>query len=495
MSLRSLLFPPKWRWFRLFLSLVYLGLIFSAAGYLYREILFFEGDLFLDTDTPTRWVVRRAGTSGAPFSAQHNLPPSVILPSFESRIAARYGRDVSVDVASLNFALRLVSVDPIEEFSPREEVEIEGSGPSRTEKIQIGKTLALDGAKIRMVGVRPWAGLVRSPHGVPMACVALPGGKDRPSTPVFLRADQWQTCGPALTLCFRWFPDQTLADKAMPERLEDVGARWGTAEGKRVQAFTSFEPGTGVALEDGTEVTLLARRAAKNGQPSALIVETSRSGEVRQWIIEANRSTEGLSLFYDCPAEMREAAVLHGWRDGAVLAGCYRQGVLAIKQVIQEGTVLAESQNATPFRLEQVLSKAAAAKPDPNGAWQLIVDAGQGEIGLRQGMAVQVGDYRLIYHRTVPPPRLQYTLAMRSETGVELESTTANRVILESGKKKRIGGWRITAPLEPIVPEQGLVMRAERTLGGPASIFGAFLFVAGAFGWVLSYYFAPHRTR
>lgn len=495
MSLRSLLFPAKWRLFRLFLSLVYLGLLFSVAGYLYGEILFFEGDLFLDTDTPARWVVRQAGTSGAVFSAQHNLPASVILPSFESRIAARYGRDVSVDVASLNFALRLVSVEPIEEFPPREEVEIQGPGAARTEKVQIGKTLALDGANIQMVGVRPWAGLVRTPHGLPMACVTLPGGEDQPSIPVFLRADQWQTCGAALMLCFRWFPDQASAEKALPERLDDTGARWGVAEGKRVQAFTSFEPGMGVALEDGTEVMLLARREAENGHPSALIVETSRSGEVRRWTIEANRPVEGLSLFYDCPAEMKESVMLHGWRDGAVLAGCYRQGVLAIKQMLQEGAMLGESQTVTRLRLEQVLSKASAAKPDPNGAWQLTVDAGQGEIGLRQGMAVQVGDYRLIYHRAVPPPRLQYTLAMQTDTGVELKLSAKNRVILESGKKKRIGGWRITAPLEPIDLEQGLVMRAERTLGGPSSIFGAFLFIAGAFGWVLSYYWAPRRAR
>jgi len=491
MSLRSILFPAKWRAFRLFLSLVYLGLLFSAAGYLYRSILFFEGDLFLDTASSARWVARPSGGGGALFSAQHNAPAGVLLPSFEHRIAARYGRDVSVDAANLGFRLRLVSVRPLEEFPPRETVEIDGPGGARTETVESGKVLPLDAVQVRMVEARPWAGLLRSPLGAPMACVTPQGGSDKSRAPVFLYAERWQRCGPDFAFCLRWFPDQATAEKALAARLEDTGARWGASEGKRVQAFSSFAPGTGVTLGDGTEVTLLSRRAAEEEHPSAILGETRKAGEVRPWTVEANHEAEGLPLFYECPAESNEAVVLHAWRDGAVLAGCYRRGVLTVKQMLEEGVTLTPPQAMYSFRLEQVMAKAAAAKPDSGGAWQLIVDAGQGEIGLRQGMAMPVGDYRLTYHRTVPPPRLEYTLAVgAADTG-----QSSYTVSLESGKRTRIGGWRVTAPLESADPAQGLVMRAERTPGGPVSMFGAFLFAAGSFGWVLCFYFAPRATR
>ncbi len=491
MGLLAVLLPARWRGFRLFLSLVYLGLLFSVAGYLYRQVLYFEGDLFLDTNTLAQWVVRPAGGSGALFSAQRNMPAGVILPAFENRIAARYGRDTSVDVVALGLGIRLTSVKLLEEYPPREELTIEGPGGTRTESVQPGKDITLDSVKVRMLDVRPWAGLVRSSQGGPMACLTMRGGADTTPAPLFLRADHWQNAASSTLFCLRWFSDQPSAEKALSERLEDSGARWGTTEGKRTQAFSSFAPGTGVTLQDGTEVTLVERRPAENGHSSALVVDTRRDGSSRQWTIEANRRVDGIPLFYSCPSEAQEAIVLHAWQDGEALVASYRQGALTSKQMHKEGGSFAVSTQTISIRLDQVMSKAAAAKPEPDGAWQLMIDAGQGETGLRQGMAVSLGDYRLTYHRLLPPPRLQYTLAVR---GREIESA-GREVIMESGRGKRIGGWRITAPVEPANATQGLVMHTERSLGGPASLLGAFLFITGSVGWVLCYYFAPRPSR
>lgn len=461
------------------LAILYLGLLFAGAGKVYMVFQQFQGEVFVAGKTPTDVALRPTGASLAVSFAQRQVPPDVADPDRAAQVARRCGRDATVDMAPLEFAVRLAQETPIETPAPNDTLEIDSAAGKKVRAVRLGETFPLGAAEARFENILPWLGLVRdSAAGTPMLCLTVSDHPQLKPSPIFLVPGPWVFATPGFCLHLEWHTSEDAAARAMPEALGDTGRRWGVQEGKRWHWFSDFTEGTGIVLNDGTDVTLVRNLPAEAAKPPAIEVRFAKEGPPRSYTLSANTQSEGTPLRYEDPAAEDCAITFSAANDGAAWAAVYRHGTLLQKARLEDGTFLPLPQDlGWKARLDQVLSKAAPAAPDQPAVWQLVVSTPQGKLALRQGSAVQSGDIRLTFHRDQPPPVREYTLEIQE--GLSL-ITHQEKVL--SGESVRIGPWRLRAP-QPQDAGPDTVFQAERVPGSGFSMAGLAMFIAGSFGW------------
>ena len=460
--------------FRLILALVYLCLLFGTAGVIYRLFLSFHGEVFLVPGSAVNLAVRPRHQEGSLSLFHQNLPPEVLFPGVDRRIQKYYGKDITVDSQPLGFGVRLDGIEVVERFPPLEELEIDGPEGTVTIPAEPGQSLPLEDCPGRIAGSEPWQGLVRYPGGgLPMASLRIEGGDEAPGA-FLLARDKWVYPSASWASVLHWFSSREAAEAALPDALDALGTRWGVTDGESTHWLTSFIPGTGMGLQDGSEVTLLAYRPPGGGSRSSMTVEVRRASGVERITVEANQhSTSGL-LHYESPGEAHWAVLVHGWRAMGALVACYEDGRCTGRQFIEEGGRWAPAPEIPwTLCLEQVMAQAAPTDPEKDDVWQLRLEMADGTLGLRQGNTVQHGAYRFTYHRTEVSPRTEYRLTALLKTPVSFQ--------LKPGQSRRIESWRFTRPQEDPASSVGPLLQVRRVLGGPAQIAGLAVFVLASF--------------
>ena len=450
---------------RLFLSSIYLGILFLVAGVAFHYLQRFEGTVFLLPGAAESLVFSPAGGSFRLGAAQRGVAPDLLL--FDNpRSVEALRADQRYDGAILPFALRLDGVEVVKEHEARQVIHIDGPGEKRREEVAPGARVGLGGGFLEVESMGPWEGLVRDPRGQPMAAIEIPGGERGPL--VFLESGHACILQPDLAVCFLWHGSEAEARQAFVPALEDAaGARWGVREGKSIQWFENFIPGTGLVLHDGTRVTM----AEVSRSEGYITLRIQRSAGMEMKRVVANASSSDAHFLYEDPAATGRILYLHSWRENMAL------GRLLLRGEPAKEFEFAVGGGEGPVVLRQVMAQALAV---PGGSIRAAhVRLGEQAIDLREGLAETLGDYRLRYQIEPVPPDARYRMAALDPKGAVLEERA-----LEGDEALRVGAWVFAlSPENPFAP-RGVALTAERRPGGLGQSIGLALFVLGSFGLV-----------
>jgi len=477
---------------RLFFSLCYLALVFLAAGYLHYRLRSFEGVILIPKGKAEHVAVRPSAGGLGSLGVQRNLPAGVI--AFDNPECIRYLGDTDLfDVTQLPFRLRLDEITLIEERAPREILDVMFPKNTVAYEARPGMRIDLgDGAEATIAAIRPWVGIIRSPHGQPMAVLSCrrPGGGW--GDPAFLNTDAWLTPDPDTAIRLRWFNGEQAAHAHAAGPAPGIEtARWGVEDGPAMHWLESFTPGSGAILSDETAVTLVQyeeKHAEPAGVHPAIEVQLERQGKgQRHWVL-ANRTTSGVPVHFEFPALSENVILVDAWRDGAAILAAYHQGSACGHELVEEGKTWRPAE-AFPFelRLDQALA-AALALPDTQGAIQeALLQTPTGELRLREGAAVQWEELRLRYRKEPVPPRVSYTLTAVPPEGKPRAFT------LNPGQTRAYGAWRFRQDTEHADAARTALLIARRTVGSRNELLGALLFVVGATGLTVLRLRRPRR--
>ena len=466
---------------RLLLSMLYLGVLLFAGGYVLQWAQSFEGILIVEKGRTEQWTVRTSDEQSGLFSAQRNMPVDVI--GFDNpRAATRVlGTKGQFDAAILPFRLKLEDVEVLERHPDKETLEVIRTGKTTKATVKPGQSLSLPEGQVTMIGIEPWRGLIRDGSGEPMAAVSLKSGDDPWSPVLFADTKSVIRPLPGLAVSLHWFPEEDAARAPVSEsQVTTRQTRWGIHDIGRTHWFEALTPGTGVTTSDGTQYTLVEVQENSDAAlppVAAIVLQKVSGGKASPLRIEANAAAADSEAILESYND-RNIVRLHAWRDGTVVVHETNEGKPGEVRRLNEGEHT-EIQGTTPplqLRLEQVMRTAIPVSGED--ARMLVLQTADDEIRLREGQSVQLKESRLRFRRMPQPPTVQYTLQV-----LHKEKEEENQeFVLAPGASKRIGQWRFTHDVEHGDSETIAVLNVKRLPGTPTQYFGLALFILGALG-------------
>ncbi|MBI2433812.1 MAG: hypothetical protein HYV26_13170 [Candidatus Hydrogenedentes bacterium] len=439
-----------------------LGFLLLLAAMAFSWTYAFTGELYVQLDYPEQVAARPAQDSFLVLSVTRYAPREDI-PLLQSASAQQLAGNQRYDAVRLPFVVHLTAAQVLSQPPPREVLEVQQQGETTSIAAETGAQVEVGETTLTLGASQPWTGLLHHPTGEPMAALTLrmSGEKDQR---LLLRDGEWLWPLTSLAVCLFWVDSDEAGHRSLPPELSPwLGARWGVDDAERTNWFQTFAPGTGLTLEDGTEITLLEVHPGGPEQPPFLLVEWARSGTRETLKIKPNQKPGTLhpTMRFECPTAAPSVLLLTAWRDGAALAAVYAAG-----RRITQGT-LSEHNLWTPgaefpgkIRLEQVLARAVPVSASESVAWELPVSGVQQELRLREGELVPWNDAHLRYRRLPQPAENRYVLELRSPGAHALLDAFS----LGPGETRRFGAWIFAQSPSRAGGPAAAVLQVERKL-------------------------------
>lgn len=281
----------------------------------------------------------------------------------------------------------------------------------------VGATVDIGTREYVVEAIRPWSGLMRDALGDPMAEIAVKLGNGPWITPVYCRDNTWEIIEDSVAILLEWAYDEQAAQERI-ESGEAIGnaARWGIQDGNVMQWSSSFLPGTGFDLADGSSVTLLRHEVAHEDGDSILIRVVHEGKTSEQWVT-VNQSAPEANIRYEDPTAY--PAVLH-------LVGITKDllkfRMYAGEQSVCSGTVDTNgftscSLPPLSFRLLDALPGAVFIGENDTHFREAILRSEDDVVRVRQGEVVTVDGYRLSLETNVRDDQVRYQFAWRPTGG------------------------------------------------------------------------------
>lgn len=475
---------------RIFLSLIYLGLLFGGGGWVYYRIQHFEGIVVVGEGKAENLALQPIG-QGNLFGASYRNLPFDVLPLLNPQVMRKVlDPQTHYNANDLPATLHLSKIEIRETGAPEEWIEAQFNGAQQRIPARKGETFRLGEEKGEVLGVAPWTGLIAHPQGSPLALVRVQDAETEShwSDKLFLKPKNWlyyKDCA----VYFDWFPNETAARNAFPaQRPGTESARWGIEDNKRIHWLNSFNPGTGIQLDNGDDITLLGVKM--DDTVPAILIQIKRTDNTASRIrILAGEIRNGIHFEY--PAVKENVVYVHAWQDDAYAIQNYPAPADGKNSSALEPTAKSQQKMDAPVQVVQTLQKALPVDTAGDPVYEARVRLGETEYELREGQRVALNDAvnALQYKRMPPPTSLRYHLNASFALTPKQESFT-----LRDDESHRLGNWYLR--LHPdIKPAPGtIVLLAERGLGGPTKYLGLTLFILGTLGWVFARFLksAPH---
>ncbi|MBP8129148.1 MAG: hypothetical protein KA184_06160 [Candidatus Hydrogenedentes bacterium] len=460
---------------RMLFALFYVGAVFAVGGFLYQRLAAFSGEMPIALGKTEKTVVRPSRPGQIFVGMQRNMPLDVLAFDHPETARQLLDTDVAYDAMTLPFRLRLQKAEVLRAFPPRDMLRVRTPDGVQEFPIRDGGSVSLEDEAFA-VTLRRWKGLVRHPKGQAMAAFSLRRPGEAWTEYLFLDTENWLHVAPDVGIRFRWHKSEEEARNASaapPQTL--LQGRWGVVDGSFVHWSTSFVPGTGHVLHDGTEAALVSFQE----QPPRITVQFTNGGQRARSGLEANARDPDNRLRFEWPAAWGRIIVADAWREGLALVSVYESGARGSVAELDARSAWQPDGFAYELRLDQVMGGALPVTDAEDPVFEaLLLKAGE-EIALRQGEGVRRGAAMLQYRRTPAPPEVCYTLC-----AIPLHGGEEKTFSLAPGGRERVGDWLFSARADRMSPESA-VLRAERTLGSPVKLLGMALFAIGAFGLVI----------
>ncbi|GMW00103.1 MAG: hypothetical protein AMXMBFR84_12410 [Candidatus Hydrogenedentota bacterium] len=427
------------------ISVMLLGTAFVWWNVRPFDTIEFRADLKQGETTPFLWrdsssrrpVFTAAQTAVAGTDVVHQLPESM---------GDRFLASKHYDLAMLPNPITLKSIEVIDAGVLADGLIVSNLDGIKRVRIDDEETFQLDGREWNFVGVSPWGGLIADERGSPMAALALRANDAEPwQEPVLLGNAVWLTVPPDTALYFDWFDDRATAEIAQQNELTGIhSARWGVREGENIHWFSSFEPGGGVVLNDGTAVTLLQYEEAfsfPDGIAPAIQVETLRQDEkTRDWIQANSSSEENIVLFEDTALSGR-VWIVYAWADDTGWAALYEDGTQIAARGIGRGDVFQPEDGGPALRVDHLLATGVPVLPQSVEVRGLRIRRDGQELWLPEGNPTVLGESTVIYRR------FRIGRVVDCELGISGDSPL--KKTLSHDGTLDLGPWRLHLSSEP----------------------------------------------
>lgn len=464
------------------------GVVVLAFGALLRFAGAFLGELCVPLGSSEHIVLRAAEPGLSPLTfgridLTRGVAPEEVPfenPASAERLRSRKG----YDAVRLPFSIRLDEATVVSR--PGEQDALVVTGPETETTIFVTPDMRIDlpTGPARVLAIKKWAGLLRRPNGVPMIALALQHQDGPWLENVFAAAGVWCRIEAGAGISLTWRTSEADSRQVEDQGIAATGgARWGVVEDSTVHWFSSFAPGTGVDLADGTSVTLVQLEEGSRmptGPRPYITVRFEHKGDIRTERVPANERGSSNVRFED-PSQFEMVFCFYAWKDGAATLSPYYQRKKLQRATLSEGQKFLIPDTDWKIRVDQVASSAIAVAENENPFQQLILLTADKELHIRQGEVIQLEDYRLEFKRSTPPPVMRYRVSAHRESNPQVPSFT-----LEPGGGFRYGGWTFTQGSAPPDAEAIAILRAERTPGMPFLIAGAASSAAGLIAIVLT---------
>lgn len=385
--------------------------------------------------------------------------------------------------------LELCQIEPALNHGPWDGLRISGPGEERLVDLRPGAVVEVEGGSYRIASVRTWQGVLPIERGVPAASVSLfRDGDTIVEDLVIEKGDSAEIAGgPSVEL--HWHSDAAAARKAAQdgagdEHGETLGkARWGVADGPRMQWFESFAPGTGVTLNDGTLIQLEAYQPApgkgRDSTGAVLVVQSVRDGNVKRFrIVGASNEPP---IFVQYPEMGGDRFRLDGFASGHVLVEFTGGDERSDPAELEAGETWRAPSSDLAIRLEAAEASGAPIVAGDSPYFEAVLDGSDRRVRVRQGEAVRVGDTLLRYVRRADYASAAFRLCLYRSRGEAPET-----FVLYPGSRcsLRLEGETWTLAHRDVRPGEELILRRRLVDFRWIGAVGVVLVVAGLFGLV-----------
>lgn len=274
-------------------------------------------------------------------------------------------------------SIHLVSLDIPPRTADGGQLILQTGDLESTTPVSVGRTAAISGTSYDVMAVRPWAGLLHRPPGMPMLNVAVkpPGGDWIENVFVPLGAAHILT--QEIVVVVGRGSGRTLVSPA----------RWGIVEDDRTHWFSSFVPGTGVELANGDVVTLLMH------QPSGrILVEIDAQGSKSEIWVDANRHQPGGQIRYEDPRFVAYRIEIEVDENGPATVSIVEGDLERWSRPVEIGLILVDEESGLSVRIDQHEREALALFAAESPWFEVVLSAAGHVLRIREGEAVRMGE-------------------------------------------------------------------------------------------------------
>lgn len=443
-----------------------LALAFSAVAGLVRYRWSFGGEIYLAEGVSERAVVRPAGRTGPARPRGGNRLDSAAPVEIPFGIPVLSCRKLDpnqlYDAAFLPFSVQLTQAETLDESPPRHSIKIKMPEAETESEVVTGGEVDIAGDSFHVEEIRKWSGLLSDPTGLTAACFSICLDGEACTEDVFVLAGRWLRMEPGIAVLFSWTNSEAAAREAVSHLPGIESARWGVADRGSVNWFSSFTPGLGATLSDGTSVTLtqLAENGGgESGEGPAIEVRFEGAGSETVWV-GANDMKPNARVRFEYPARLPNVILIQAWRDRSALFAAYQNGHKCGEQVLDRGQLWRPPGFAFDLRLEDAMEKGAPVSRENSVLYEAVLTRRDERLRLRQGETARRGDALVEFVRVAESPAMRYTFSVTSEGGVGDRKFT-----LGPGEHARVGQWTFSLIPGGADAKRCAVLRAERTVG------------------------------
>lgn len=271
-----------------------------------------------------------------------------------------------------------------------------------------GAVISIENRDYRVVEIRPWVGLLPDPEGHPMVSLSVASESGEWVENLFLKPTAYLELE---SIRFRLYDSITsVVDFVQARGEQNTPGRWGVREGERIHWFENLAPGSGVDLDDGSRYTLLRfnpHYSSPEGEVPAILVRREKDGESQRLIVTAETNHDPVTL----ELTRYPQAWLLRTPDGEIEAVLYQSESSYERRSLKIGIPATFESAPLSLRLEQYLSEAVPVNLEQTSFLEAVLESDAGQIRVRQGEAVRVGDSLLRYQRVLPSGAIYYDIA------------------------------------------------------------------------------------
>ncbi len=437
----------------------------GTSGLVYTWHQTFTGDIRIQTETAEAVAIALPSEAQAPWKARVERMLGKHIPfAAPSNASGWIDENQYYDVAALPFAIAITKGKTITPHALQGTLSIKTPAGVQRVNAAPGTGFRIGAQRFTIENVRPWRGLVAAPGNPPMAALTVAvGGTELPTDSVVVPNGAWVRLADRTALHFAWVDSPGAAEQSLSDSTAKGDlARWGVAEGDTTEWLSSFQPGSGLAMEDGSSVTLIRRNdnhPGVDGPTSAIEVAIDRHGISEHRWIALNEVPQ------DCPVRFEDLTrlplILHvaAWEPGKAQVRLSRNGEWIADAHLAKGETWSSPDSSLTVRLDEVLPSATAIGPDESTLYEVVAHSPDRQLRVPEHGAVTCDGATIRFEPAVTPSKVRFSIAVYEPGGKPPVTVT-----LDPDDELQIAGWDITQHPTRLTSDKSAVLQLRRAV-------------------------------
>jgi hypothetical protein len=401
-----------------FILVAMLSIVVGMSTLVYNSLFAFRGEIRIRTNSAEAIAISPQSESRVPWLNRVQRLPGREIPFADPPNATGWiDANRYYDVVALPFAIAVVGANETGSRKIGGALIIQGPDGDRRVDVANGRRFSIGARTFEILRVRPWRGLVPAPGNPAMAAIGLAvDGGELPLDSVFVPDGAWLRIDGQTAMHFQWVSSEEAAVETESLRLaRNDAARWGVLQEGKGEWLSTFQPGSGLIVTQGTSVSLVQRddrHPGPHGPTSAIEVEVQRDGTTERHWLEVNEELPEYPVRYENLTMMPRILHAVAWEPGRISVRVVEQGVPKASLEIEKGQTWAVPQGDLKLRLDEVLSAATAVDPEASAFFEVVLQDTERLVRVPEHMEVPLDASALRFEPEIEPATVKFTLAI-----------------------------------------------------------------------------------